>query len=197
MSLIDLGDKRYGGSSKVQRKFERYLLTRPMEIPNGINGKPNAVRFGFRGPLWDGGWRLGRGANAVTGLWIQQNAQGRVVERMAIKDIAMQNWPGCNFWNGTNLWVGGNVGGRLKEAVSQRTLNLKQSDRSRSNLVKAYGHYPMSQVTATHPIPVEEDRRYRVFMELCNRGSLDDMVEKNITGGYVMLSSRGISEPVC
>lgn len=64
-------------------------------------------------------------------------------------------------------------------------LNQKEPNPALSNLVKLYDHYPIGPGTAT-VLGRGETPRYRVFMEGCFRGSLDDLIRKNIAGGYVI-----------
>lgn len=93
-------------------------------------------------------------------------------------------WGVDDVWNNTNMWTNDFVGGVLTEVTCQELLNRKEPNPALSNLVKLYDHYPIGP--GTNPaIPIGETSRYRVFMEGCFRGSLDDLIRKNINGGYV------------
>lgn len=130
---------------------------------------------------WHGGWNLAEGYNAVVGLWLQQDADGKVVNRIAIKDVALP----LPEWNTASLWEGGVIGSRLEEAAIQEKLALRQPVMSLSRIARSFGDEIIRAVDINRAPGANEVFACRVFMEYGSRGSLDQLVERHEDGGYV------------
>ncbi|GAB1728003.1 hypothetical protein NU195Hw_g2968t1 [Hortaea werneckii] len=50
---------------------------------------------------WIGGWELGNGSFGSAAIWVKQDSQGRIVDRIAVKDTILEaNW----IWNRDSDW---------------------------------------------------------------------------------------------
>ncbi|KAK4626510.1 hypothetical protein CLAFUW4_04163 [Fulvia fulva] len=102
---------------------------------------------------------LGQGSLGHAGIWVKYNAHGRMIDRIAIKEC----YPPYQDWEAKTLWYDDRPG----EEVVNTTLNACQDS---EHIIKC------------HSSKIFEDLcMYRVYLESCELGSLEDLIDEHYT----------------
>lgn len=124
------------------------LMAAFLKTPHGLNDETN----------WVGGWELGSGALGLVGLWLRQDANGRLVRRMAVKEARPRQW------NLADNWVRVGNSNHPREFVTHRMLHSQRA----SNVVGLHGCRM-----------IFNDQKYRLYLEYCPYNSLGELLEKH------------------
>lgn len=114
---------------------------------------------GVNNQNWVGGWGLGQGGMGSAGLWVKQNSNGEIIDRLVTKETVQR----ARVWNRADNWVPvGSVGvGAPREAFVHNVLTRRQF----ANYVRHMGHRVYQQ-----------QNRFRTYMEFCPHGSLLNLI---------------------
>jgi hypothetical protein len=75
---------------KRQRKVMRWLRRERIHTAEGN---------------WVGGWYLGEGGSGTAGLWVEQDNNGDISDRLVIKNVKLRH----GRWENADYWVQGEV----------------------------------------------------------------------------------------
>lgn len=117
----------------------------------------------YRKEPWHGGWLVAEGGYSVVGLWVVANGNGLIERRIAVKGIFFTE----RDWYDDFLW---NTRGILKEARVHLMISRLNPSMLESTIVRLMEYES------------RREREYRLVLEYCPYGSLDDLIERHKEG---------------
>ncbi|KAI7471891.1 hypothetical protein KC351_g11944 [Hortaea werneckii] len=122
---------------------------------------------------WIGGWKLGKGGFGSATIWVKQDSQGRIVDRIAVKDTILIK----RLWNhNTDFWATD-----PSEPKDKRNRRNEQPAKAPTETVamlrlRSRVGAPECIVRIRNWRLQSEKRMYRLLMEYCPYGDLADLV---------------------
>ncbi|KAI7103571.1 hypothetical protein KC340_g3581 [Hortaea werneckii] len=122
---------------------------------------------------WIGGWQLGEGSFGSAAIWVKQDSQGRIVDRIAVKDTIYAEW----MWDRTtDFWAID-----PSEPKDKRRRRNEQPAKAPTEAVamlrlRSRVGAPECVVRIRNWRLQSEKRMYRLLMEFCPYGDLADLV---------------------
>ncbi|KAI7189852.1 hypothetical protein KC363_g4712 [Hortaea werneckii] len=122
---------------------------------------------------WIGGWGLGEGSFGSAAIWVKQDSQGRIVDRIAVKDTVYKDW----MWDRTtDFWA--------IDPSEPKDKRRRRNEQPAKALTEAVAMLRLrSRVRAPECVVrirnwrlQSEKRMYRLLMEFCPYGDLADLV---------------------
>lgn len=138
-----------------------------------------AKSAGFGGELvgltgnWEFKESIGQNETSHAGLWVQYDRSLRVSDRMLVKETYMEK----EIWDHPSYWTQG----RPNEFTIPRKLQLLEHA---DNIVR---HKTFSRD--------DEEQMYRVYIEYCPHGSLEDLIRRQAAAFASYQSVRPHNEP--